>query len=98
MTDRVTGWCAVSQLYLSFLVTDGAGQAGVEGALPVRERIIYALLTHGVVIVFAVQKHTLAFRAHRARLALPRYRVEEIVVVANADGIIGVGAGRVHPH
>lgn len=70
MTDRVTGWCAHRQLYLSFLITDGAGQAGVEGAFPVGEGIVQTLLTHRVVIVLAVREHALACRAHRTRLAL----------------------------
>lgn len=98
MTDRVTGRCAHSHLYLSFLITDGAGQARVEGTFPVREGIVQTLLTHGVVIVFAVREHTLACRANRTRLALARHRVEEVVVVADADGVVGVGAGRVHSH
>lgn len=98
MTDRVSVRCAHSQLYLTLLITDGAGQAGVEGAFPVRESIVHALLTHRVVTVFTVCKHALTHRAHRTRLALAGYRVEEEVVVADADGVVGVSAGRLHPH
>lgn len=98
MTDRVTFWCAHSQLYLTVLVTDGAGQAGVEGALPVRVGIVHALLAHRVVFVFAVREHALARRAHRTRHALTGYPVEEKIVVADADGVVGVGAWRLHPH
>lgn len=98
MADRVTDRRAHGQLYLRLLVTDGAGQAGVQGALPVGVGIVHTLLTHGVVVVLAVREHALARRAHGARLALARYRVEEVVVVADADGVVGVGAGRLHPH
>lgn len=69
MAHRVTGWCALSQLFLRVLITDGAGQAGVEGAFPVREGIVHTLLTQRVVVVFAVLEHTLACRAHRTWLA-----------------------------
>lgn len=98
MTDRVLGWCALSQLYFNVIITDGAGQAGVKGAFPIRVGIIHALFTHRVVIVFAVRVHTLAFRADRTWLAVAGPRIEEIIVVADADGVVGVGAGRVHPH
>lgn len=98
MADRVTGRRAHSLLRLRVLVTDGAGQAGVEGALPVGEGIVHTLLTHRVVFVFAVREHALARRTHRAQLALSGPRVQEVVVVADADGVVGVGAGRLHPH
>lgn len=98
VTDRVTGWRAFSQLCLGFLVTDGAGQAGVEVAVLLRESIVHTFLTHGIVVVFAVTEHTLSRRANRARLALPRHQAEEVVVVADADGVVGVGAGCLHPH
>lgn len=98
MTDRVADWCAHGQLCLSVFFTDGAGQAGVKGALPVRVGIVHALLAHRVAIVFAVLVHALADWAHRTRHTLARCRVKEIVVVADADGVVGVGAGRLHPH
>lgn len=98
MADRVAERRAHGQLYLRLLVTDGAGQAGVQGALPVRVRIVHALLAHGVVVVSAVREHALALRAHGAQLALARDGVEEVVVVADADGVVGVGAGLLHPH
>lgn len=98
MTDRVADWCAHGQLFLGFFITDGAGQAGVKGAFPVRESLVQTLLAHRVVIVLAVFVHALADRAHRARHTPARYRVKEIVVVADADGVVGVGAGRLHPH
>lgn len=98
MADRVRDRRALSLLYLSFLITDGAGQAGVEEALLVRVGVVQTLLTHSVMVVFAVCVHTLPHWAHRARLALARYDVKEIVVVTDADGVIQVSAGRLHPH
>lgn len=49
-------------------------------------------------VVLAVRVDALAGRAHGARLALLRQGVEEEVVVADADGVVEVGAGRLHPH
>ena len=98
MTDRVPGGRALSQLCLRFLIADGAGQAGFQGALPVGEGVVDALLAHRVVVVLAVTVHASPQRAHRTRLAAPRDGVEEVVVVADADGVVGVGAGRLQPH
>lgn len=98
MTDRVTGRDARSQLCLRAFLTDGAGQAGVKGAFPIREGIVHTLLTHRVVIMFAVRIHALTYGAHRTRLAAAAYHVEEEVVVADTDGVVGVSAGRLHPH
>lgn len=98
MTDRVVGRRAQSQLCLSFFITDGAGKAGFEGAFPVREGIVQTLLTHRVVIVVAVRIHPLSYRANCTGLAVARYCVEEEVVVADAGGVVGVGAGRLQPH
>lgn len=98
MTDRVAGRRAHSQLYLSFLITDGAGQAGFEGAFPVRVDIVHALLTNRVMIVFTVSQHALSYRAQCTGLAAARHFVEEVVVVADTDGIIGVSAGSLQPH
>lgn len=98
VTDGVRGGRALGQLGLGLLVADGAGQAGVQGALPVRVGVVQTLLAHRVAVVLAVQIHASARRAHRARLAPTRYGVQEVVVVADADGVVGVGAGRLHPH
>lgn len=98
MTDRVAVWRALCQLYFADLVTDGAGQAGVEGTLPIGVGILHARLAHRVVIVRAVHEHSLAGRAHRAGRAGGRHLVEEEAVVADANGVVGVGAGRLHPH
>lgn len=98
MTEGVRGGRALRQLGLGVLVADGAGQAGVQRALPVRVGVVHTLLAQRVALVLAVQEHALARRAHRARFAAPRHRLEEVVVVADADGIVGVGAGRLHPH
>lgn len=98
MTDGVRGGRALRQLGLRVLVADGAGQAGVQRAVPVRVGVVHALLAQRVVAVPAVREHALAHRAHRARLAAARHRVEEVVVVADADGVVGVGAGGLHPH
>lgn len=98
MTDRVADGRALLQLCLCLLVTDGAGQTGVQGAVPLREGIVHTLFTHRVVVVGAVLVHTLSHRADRARLALPRDLTQEEVVVANADGVVGVSAGRLHAH
>lgn len=98
MTDRVAGRRAQSQLYLSFLVTDGAGQAGFEGAFPVRVCIVHALLANRVMIVFTVRQHALSYRAQCTGLAATRHSAEEVVVVADTDGIIGVSAGSLQPH
>lgn len=93
VTDRVAVRRALDQLYLGFLVADGAGQARLEGALAVRVGIVHTLLTHGVVLVFTVRVHTLPHRANRAGLAATGNGVEEVVVVAITDGVVGVGAG-----
>ncbi|TNN50526.1 hypothetical protein EYF80_039275 [Liparis tanakae] len=77
---------------------DGAGQAGVQGAVAVGVGVVHALLAHRVVVVFAVGEHALARRAHGARLAAVLQLVEEEVVVADAVGVVGVGAGRLHAH
>lgn len=98
MTDGVRGGRALRQLGLGVLVADGAGQAGVQRALPVRVGVVQTLLAQRVAVVLAVREHALAHRAHRARLAAPRHRVQEVVVVADADGVVGVGAGRLHAH
>jgi len=98
VADRVDVGRALPQLYLTVLVTEGAGQAGVEGAVPVGVGVVHALLAHRVVLVFAVRVHAPARRAHRTRLALALHLVEEEVVVADAVGVVGVGAGRLHPH
>lgn len=98
VTDGVRGGRALGQLGLGLLVADGAGQAGVQGALPVRVGVVHTLLAHRVPVVPAVHIHATARRAHRARLAPARYGVQEVVVVADADGVVGVGAGRLHPH
>lgn len=98
VTDGVTSRCAHSQLGLRFFITDGAGQAGVKGAVPVGVSIVQTLLTHRVVIVLTVSVHALACRAHGAWHTPARYRVEEIVVGADADGVVGVRARRLHPH
>lgn len=70
VADRVTGRRALSNQRLDVVFTDGAGQAGVEGALSVRVGIVLTLLTHRVVIVFAVRVHALTCRAHRTWRAL----------------------------
>lgn len=98
MTDRVTGRRAHIQLYLSVLVTDGAGQAGFEVAFPVRVGIVHTLLTHCVMIVLTVSQYALSHRAQCAGLATAQHRAEEVVVVADTDGIIGVSAGSLQPH
>lgn len=98
VTDGVRGGRARGQLGLGVLVADGAGQAGVQPALPVGVGVVQTLLAHRVVVVLAVRVHALAHGAHGARLAVAQHRVEEEVVVADADGIVGVGAGRLHPH
>lgn len=98
VTDRVAVGRALSQLYLRFLVTDGAGQAGFEVTVPVGECIVEALFADRVVIVFTVSQHALSDRAQCTGLAAAGDFVEEVVVVADADGIVGVGAGSLQPH
>lgn len=98
MADGVRGGRALRQLGLGVLVADGAGQAGVQRAVPVRVGVVQTLLAQRVALILAVREHALAHRAHRARLAAPQHGLEEVVVVADADGIVGVGAGRLHPH
>lgn len=98
MADGVVGRRAHAQLHLRFLVADGAREAGLQGALPVGEGVVHALLAHRVVVVVAVRVHALPRRAHGARLAAAGDPVEEVVVVAGADGVVGVGAGRLQPH
>lgn len=97
-TDRVTDRGASCVLYLCLFFTDGAGQAGVKRTFPIRVGRVHTLLTHCVVIMVAVYVHALTHGAHSARLTGTGYCTEEVVVVADADGIVGVGAGRLHPH
>lgn len=98
MADRVTGRRAHSYLYLSVLVTDGAGQAGFNGAFPVRKGLIHTLLTHRVMVMIAVRVHALSHRTHCAGLAAAGHHIEEVVIVTDALGIVGVSAGRRHAH
>lgn len=98
MTDRVAGGSALFQLYLGLLIADGAGKAGVQGAVPLGEGIVYALLAYSVMVVGAVLIHALTHGADRTRLALPRDFAQEEVVVANTDSVVGVCAGRRHAH
>lgn len=97
VTNRVAGRGADGLLCL-FFVTNGARQAGIQGAFPVRVGIVHALLTQSVMIVFAVRKHSLADGAHGAGLTVAGYLVEVEVVLADADGVVGVRARRHHPH
>lgn len=97
VADSVTGWRAISLLCFVF-ITDGAGQAGFEGVFLVREGFVDTFLTHRVVIVITVGVHALSQRAYRTLLTMASYSVEEIVIVTNAFGIVGVGAWRLHPH
>lgn len=89
---------ALLQLRLGVLVADGAGQAGVQRALLVGEGLVQALLAHRVVVVLAVGEHALAGGADGARRAAARRVVEEEVVVADAHGVVGVGARSLHAH
>lgn len=98
MADGVADRRALLQLYLGVLVADAAGQAGVQGAVAVGEGLVHTRLAHGVVVVVAVGEHALARRADGARRAAARHVVEEEVVVAHADGVVGVGARRLHAH
>lgn len=98
MADGVADGRAHSQLYLNALIADGARQARVQGALPVGVGVVQTLLTQRVVVVLAVRQHALARRAHRTGLAAARQLAEEEAVVADTDGVVGVGARRLHPH
>lgn len=98
MADGVADRRALLQLRLGVLVADAAGQAGVQGAVAVGEGLVYARLACGVVVVVAVGEHALARRADGARRAAARHLVEEEVVVAHTDGVVGVGARRLHAH
>lgn len=98
VAEGVADGRAGAQLHLDALITYGAGQAGVQGAVPVGVGVVYTLLTHRVMVVLAVCQHALARRAHRAGLAAPRHLTQVVVVVTHADGIVGVSAGRLHAH
>lgn len=98
MADGVGDGRALLQLCLRVLVADGAGQAGVQRAVPVRVGVVHTLLARRVPVVLAVREDALARGAHGARLAAARHRVQEVVVVAHAHGVVGVGARRLHPH
>lgn len=89
---------ALHQLRLGVLVADGAGQAGVQRAVPVGVGLVQTLLARRVVFVLAVGEHALAGGADGARRAAARRQVEEEVVVADAHGVVGVGARRLHAH
>ena len=96
LANGVTDGVAGLDLQLVVLVADGAGQAGLPRTLLVRVRISGALLAHGVAVVFTAVQHALALRALGAALTLAGQLVEVVAVVANTDGIVGVGAGRLH--
>lgn len=98
MTDGVLRGRARAQLQLRVFVADGAGQAGLERAVRVREGVVQTRLAHGVVIEGAVRVHALPRGTHRARLAAAGDDVEEEAVVADAHGVVGVGARRLEPH
>lgn len=98
MTDRVTCGRALSQLRLRVLITDGTRQTGFEGALSVREGIVHALFAHRVVFMVTVAEHALSYWTDCAVLAAACVVIEEVVVVADAHGIVGVRAGRLQPH
>lgn len=98
MTDRVTTGRTLGQLSLCILVADSAREAGVQGALPLRVGVVQTLLTYCVMVMGAVRIHALSHRAHGAQLTLLSDLAEEKVVVTDADGIVGVGAGRLHAH
>lgn len=97
LANGVTDRSAALQLHIR-LLAHCAGQTRVERGFLVREGVIYALLAHRVTVVVTTHQHPLTNGTHRACLAAAHDAVEKEAVVTDADGVVGVGAGRQHPH
>lgn len=98
MTPCIFVGRAVPHENLYSLLTDGAGQAGVQRALLIRVGVVQTLLTERVVGVLAAYHHTMAAWTHGARLALVRQFAHEVGVVAHTHSVVGVSAGGLHTH
>lgn len=90
--------CAVPDENLYPLFADGARQAGVQRALPIRVGVFQTLLTDRVVGVLAAKHYSLTVGTHGAWLALTCQVVHEVAVVAHAHCVVRVGAGGLHTH
>lgn len=97
LADGVTDRSAALQLHIR-LLAHCAGQTRVERGFLVWERVINALLAHRVAVEVTAQQHPLTHRTHRAGLAAACDAAEKEAVVTDADGVVGVGAGRQHAH
>lgn len=93
-TNSIRHRGARTQYFL--LITGAAGDARLPGVFLVRVRVLVALFAHRVVIKVAAVQHALAFGTFGAGLTPLCHCVHIVFVVANAGGVVGVGAWRFH--
>lgn len=95
MANGVADRTAVLQ-HLVSLVTSCAGDAGIPETVLVRESVVVARLTHRVLVRPAAVQHAPAFGTLGAGFTTLRDFVVVVAIVACANGVVGVGAGRAH--
>lgn len=96
MANGVADRTALLQHLIS-LITSCAGDAGVPETILVRESVVVvARLTHRVVVRLAAVQHAMAFGTFGAGFTPVRDFAMVVAIVACANGVVGVGAGRAH--